>query len=70
MIRKATPNDLDGICDIYDAILRREERSGQSVTNWKRDLYPTRDTARKAGKAGTLYVDIQGGEVAACANLN
>ena len=70
MIRKATPNDLDGICDIYDAILRREERSGQSVTNWKRDLYPTRDTARKAGKAGTLYVDVQGGEVAACANLN
>lgn len=70
MIRKATPHDLDGIVDIYDAIFRQEEQAGTHYTNWKRGLYPTRDTARKAGKAGTLYVDIQGGEVAACANLN
>lgn len=70
MIRKAFPADLDGIEDIYDSILRKEEKSGQSYTNWKRGLYPTRATAQAAGKAGTLYVDIQGGDVAAAANLN
>lgn len=70
MIRKAVPSDLTGIEDIYDAIFRQEERTGKRYTNWQRDLYPTRETARKAGKAGTLYVDIQGGEVAAAVNLN
>ena len=69
MIRKAIPSDLDSVVDIYDAILRREEK-GTVCTNWKRGLYPTRETAVKAGKAGTLYVDIRGGDVAAAANLN
>ena len=70
MIRKARPSDLDSIVDIYDAIFRREEKSGQRYTNWQRGLYPTRDTARKAGKAGTLYVDERGGDIAAAVNLN
>ena len=28
MIRKATAADLDGVADIYEAILRREGRTG------------------------------------------
>lgn len=65
MIRKATLDDLDGVLDIYDAIFRREEGSDHPSTTWKRDLYPTRATAEEAIRAGTLYVDIQGGDVAA-----
>ena len=45
MIRKARPSDLDSIVDIYDAIFRREEKSGQRYTNWQRGLYPTREMA-------------------------
>ena len=70
MIRKATAADLDGVADIYEAILRREGRTGHRYTNWQRGLYPTRATAEKALAAGTLYVDVRGGEVAAAANLN
>lgn len=70
MIRKATAADLDGVTEIYDAILNREERTGKHYTNWQRGLYPTRDTARRALEAGTLFVDERGGEIAAAANLN
>ena len=70
MIRKAVAADLDGIADIYEAILRREEQTGKHYTNWQRGLYPTRDSAAKALEEGTLYVAVQGGEVAAAANLN
>ena len=67
MIRKAIPSDLDGIEELYDAIFRREEQTGQCDTSWRRGVYPLREDAREAGKAGTLYVDIQGGDVASCA---
>ncbi len=70
MIRKAVPGDLDAIEEIYDALFRADERRGHSYTNWQRGLYPTRDTARKAGKAGTLYVVEMGGDIAAAVNLN
>lgn len=70
MIRKATHADLDGVLDIYDAIFRREEGTDHPATTWVRDVYPTRDLAEGAIEAGTLYVDIQGGEVAAAVILD
>lgn len=70
MIRAALPSDLDAIEEIYDALFRADERRGKSFTNWQRGLYPTRDTARKAGKAGTLYVYEMGGDIAGAVNLN
>ena len=70
MIRKAAPADLDGVWDVYDAIFRREERSDSPCTTWKRDVYPTQAIAQEAMEAGTLYVDIQGGEVAAAIVLD
>ena len=33
MIRKAIPSDLDGIEELYDAIFRREEQTGQCDTS-------------------------------------
>ena len=70
MIRAALPSDLNAIEEIYDALFRADERRGKSFTNWQRGLYPTRDTARKAGKAGTLYVYEMGGDIAGAVNLN
>lgn len=70
MIRKATHADLDGILDIYDAIFRREEGSDHPCTTWKRDVYPTSAMAEDAIQAGILYVDIQGGDVAAAIILD
>ena len=70
MIRKATAADLDGVAEIYTAILDREEATGHHWTNWQRGVYPCRATAEKALSAGTLYVDEEAGHILGCANLN
>ena len=70
MIRKAVPEDLDQVADIYEAILDQEEATGHHWTNWQRGVYPCRATAEKALKAGTLYVEEEGGHILGCANLN
>ena len=70
MIRKAIPEDLDQVADIYEAILDQEEATGHHWTNWQRGVYPCRATAEKALKAGTLYVEEEGGHILGCANLN
>lgn len=68
MIRRAVPQDLDGVAELYNAVLRWESQ-GRVRTGWEGEGGPNRDTARAAGKAGTLYVCIQGGDVACAAVL-
>ena len=70
MIRKATAADLDAVAAIYEAVLDREEATGCRWTNWERGVYPCRATAEKALRAGTLYVEEEGGNLLGCANLN
>ncbi len=55
MFRKAQMADLDEIAQIYSEIHDYEEACGP-LTNWRRDLYPTRDTAAAAIKCGYMYV--------------
>ena len=69
MIRLATAADLDGVEAIYDAVLTRDE-AGPVYTNWQRGKYPTRDTARQALEAGTLYVGEEDGFLWGVMNLN
>ena len=69
MIRKGTVNDLDAAERIYHEILDREAAT-ISYTNWIKDQYPTRDDAKSALEAGTLYVMEEDGQVVAVANLN
>ena len=69
MIRKATAADIPAVADIYDAILTREE-AGPVYTNWQRGKYPTRDTARQALEAGTLFVGEENGFLWGVMNLN
>ncbi|WP_297719124.1 GNAT family N-acetyltransferase [Intestinimonas sp.] len=70
MIRKAAAADLEAVSAIYEAVLDREEATGNRYTNWERGVYPCRATAEKALKEGTLYVETAGEAVVGCANLN
>ncbi len=70
MIRRARAEDVDAAARIYEALLDREE-AGQGATNWKRGVYPTRETARRAQEAGWLYVREDGaGGICASMILN
>lgn len=70
MIRRARAEDVDATARIYEALMDREE-AGQGATNWKRDVYPTRETARRAQEAGWLYVKEDGaGGICASMILN
>ena len=70
MIRRARAEDVDATARIYEALMDREE-AGQGATNWKRGVYPTRETARRAQEAGWLYVREDGaGGVCASMILN
>ena len=69
MIRKATLSDLDAIEAIYNAIHDGEARGLTSI-GWKRDIYPTRDTARAAILSEDMFVMEEGGEILASARIN
>ncbi len=69
VIRLAVGEDLDGVAEGYEALLRHEEQHG-STTNWKRGLYPTRAFAENALREGTLYVLQENGQISASMILN
>ena len=67
--RKATLEDLDCISGIYDRIHDGIE-NGQLVIGWKRDIYPTRETARAAIIAGDMFVELDNGVIVASGRIN
>lgn len=69
MIRKATENDIPGIVNIYDKILKLEV-DGKVSTGWKKDLYPTEETAQDALAKSELFVLEEDGRVLAAARIN
>ncbi|MEF9922406.1 MAG: GNAT family N-acetyltransferase [Anaerovoracaceae bacterium] len=69
VIRKAKEEDLDFAEEIYNEILDNEAKN-VSYTNWIKGKYPTRETAKKAWKAGTFYVGLQDNKIVGCVNLN
>jgi len=70
MIRPATAADLSAVAAIYDEILDHEAAT-VSYTNWQKGSYPTRATAERALKAGTLFVgEGEDGTLYGCVNLN
>lgn len=52
---KATLDDLPGIVAIYDAIHTLEEK-GPAQIGWKREIYPTENSARESIEAGDMFV--------------
>lgn len=69
MFRKATLQDLDGICQIYDDI-HTEEEAGRATIGWVRSIYPTRQTAEDAIGAGDLFVQTDEGRIVAAGRIN
>ena len=69
MFRKATIDDLERINEIYNEI-HTEEECGRAFVNWKREVYPTKDTAYKAILEGDLFVEVDDGIIVASARIN
>lgn len=69
MIRKATVEDIEEVTSIYDELHNAEE-AGEIVIGWKRNVYPTRNTAEKAFEQGELFVYESNGKVIASAIIN
>ena len=64
MIRKARKEDIAAVAAIYDELHDAEER-GDMTVGWQRGVYPTEETARRAYERGELFVEDEGGVVAA-----
>ena len=69
MIRKAVPQDIPQVAEIYEEILRQQER-GEAQVGWIRGVYPTEQTAREALAAGELFVDEDVGRIKGAAKIN
>ena len=69
IIRKATQEDIPFIDRIYRKIHDREE-AGLCTTGWKREIYPTAETARESVARGDMFVLEEDGEICAAAILN
>lgn len=69
MIRKAEARDLDSIAAIFERI-HDEEEAGRLTTGWIRRVYPVRATAEDALARGDLFVEEDGGRIAAAGIIN
>lgn len=69
MIRKAIPNDLDAVAEIYVHI-HMQERLKNICVGWIPDVYPTRATAEKALERGDLFVYQENDKILAAAIIN
>lgn len=69
MIRTATEKDIDAVEKSYTELLMYEKEYGGS-SNWVLGVYPTRETAERGLKEGSLYVLEENGQLCASMVLN
>lgn len=69
MIRQAVQNDIPSVAETYEELHAYEQQHGTS-SNWRPGVYPVRQTAEEALKAGTLYVLEDGGRICASMIIN
>ena len=69
VIRKATWLDLPAIESIYSDIHTAEEL-GTLTIGWKRDIYPTAETAKQALDRNDLFVQEDGGQILGTGIIN
>ena len=67
--RLAKQTDVESVAEIYNKIHSREE-SGQASTGWKRNIYPTKETAEKSFGNNELFVGEYNGKVVASGRIN
>lgn len=68
-IRKATAADLDAVAAIFSEIHTAEE-NGLVTVGWKREIYPTAETARMALTRGDLFVEEDEGKIVGTGIIN
>ena len=69
MIRKALPEELDAVERLYNELHDAKE-AGIIPVIWKRDVYPSRETARKALDRDDLFVMETDGRIIGSAIIN
>lgn len=69
MIRRAVEQDLDAVEQSYTELLTYEAQHG-GHSNWVLNVYPTRETAKKACLEEVLYVMYEEDELCASMILN
>lgn len=69
MIRIADIHDIDQIAEIYEHIHDAEE-AGEAVVGWKRNVYPTYQTALKGVSKGDMFVEENGKTIVAAGRIN
>lgn len=67
--RLADGGDVAAITEIYEKTHELEQK-GLSFTGWKKDVYPTEETARNAILKGHMYVLEYDGKIIASARIN
>ena len=69
-IRKATTEDLQAICDIYEEVITLEEK-GELEVGWMRGVYPTREVAEASISRGDMFVqEDEAGRIAGTGIIN
>ena len=69
MIRKATPQDVNAVAELYNKAIDYED-THVKYTSWQKGVYPTADTARLGQKNSSLYVCEQDGRIVASVILD
>ena len=70
LIRRAAPEDIPAIAEIYEEIHEREA-AGETTTGWLRDVYPVKKTAEDAVCRGDMFVlEDRDGRVAGTGIIN
>ena len=69
MIRKATPDDISAVAELYNKAIDYEDLHIK-YTSWQKGVYPTADTARLGHKNSSLYVYELDGHIVASVILD
>ena len=69
MIRKARPQDIPAISEIYEDI-HTEEEAGRTTIGWIRGVYPTEKTAEASLDRGDMFVLEDDGKILGTAIIN
>ena len=69
MIRKAVPDDLNAVMQLYDELMDAKE-AGIIPVIWRRGVYPSRETALEALAREDLYVMEKDGRIIGSAVIN
>ena len=69
IVRKGTQSDIKAVTVLYEKVHTAEEK-GETLTGWKRGIYPTKATVEAALSRDDLFVMEEDGKIVAVGVLN